>query len=239
MSRDIKIETFVCRAAAVTTESADELRRNVETAAAETRTAKAETEELRRTTKQNMDALGSLAEVRAAWGRIFGSVPAAGNGAAPRVDTEAIVEAVLARMPKVAGGVTLVVQPAEALRKEFQQREVERVLAYIDGLDKRPREAVRLLEGTQQWLSITALATRLGYATGGGGYADFSKGLKEIIAADYIEQDPKKGLHSALRRKLERDLAVYQPAEADVEQTYAACMAALAGASDRAREGAA
>jgi hypothetical protein len=196
----------------------------------ELKKAQNDNEELRTTTKKNMQALGALAEMRRSMAALFGGVPA-GNG---HVDTEAIVAEVIRRMPRSSGGATIVVQAPEALRKEFQQREVERVLEYLGGLDARVRDAVRLLEATDKWLSFSAVAARLGISQGDGSMK-LSKALKAVAEDGFLEVKERQGLHAGIRTKLAADLATYGATDEDVEQTYAACIAALAQPENAAK----
>jgi hypothetical protein len=186
---------------------------------------------LRETTKQNMAALSTLADVRRSFAALVGAPASGGNGkaAAPvHFDTETIVTEVLRRMPRGAGA-TIVVQAPEALRKEFQQREVDRVLEYLRELDPRARDAVRLLEATDKWLSFSAISARLGISQGDGSMK-LNKAIKEVAADGYLEIKERAGVHGTIRQKLADDLATYGASEEDVEQTYAACIAALAEA---------
>ncbi len=186
---------------------------------------KTEAEGLRETTKQNMTALSTLADVRRSFSALIGSN---GKSAPVHFDTEAIVSEVIRRMPRGAGA-PVVVQAPEAIRKEFQQREVDRVLEYVRGLDARTRDAVRLLEATDKWFSFSAIAARLGISQGDGSMK-LNKALKAAAADGYIEIKERAGLHGAIRDKLAADLAAYDASPEDVEQTYAACIAALAEA---------
>jgi hypothetical protein len=58
-----------------------------------------------------------------------------------------------------------------------------------------------------------------------------NKALKAAAADGFVEIKKRAGLHGGLRAKLAADLAAYDATEDDIEQTYAACMAALAGAA--------
>lgn len=207
------------------TKEIEDLRRAVRTAEAEQARLSAAVEEAQRSANENAEAGRILAEVRHAFTTLMG-----GNGKAPamgaRVDVEAIVCEVARRIPR-GGGVPIVVQAPEALRKEFQQREVDRVLEYLRGLEGRARDAVRLLEATDKWLSFSAIGARLGISQGDGSMK-LNKALKRVGEDGYIEIKERAGLHGALRQKLAADLVTYDATDEDIEQTYAACMAALA-----------
>lgn len=170
-------------------------------------------------------ALKAFTEIRHAFAQLLDgkAVPTAA------VDIESIVREVVRRIPQGGGG-TIVVQPPEALRKEFQQKEVERVLAYLRELPDRPRDAVRLLEASGEWVGTKSLAQRLGAPTGGDSFVKFSKALNELASDGYIERQERQGVHGNLRKKLDADLEIYQPTPDELAQVYAACITALTGA---------
>lgn len=156
---------------------------------------------------------------------VLGVKATGGNGP---VDEEAIVAKVLRRIP--AGGAVVQVTPPEVLRKEFQQKEVERILAFVRGLEPRPRDAVRLLEGAAgTWIGVKALAARLDVPQTGNSFTVFSKAINAMADEGYVERQERLGVKGSLRTKITTDLAYYQATPEEIDLTYQQVLFALAG----------
>lgn len=144
---------------------------------------------------------------------------AAGNGA---VDLDAMVTEVLRRMP-AGGGAVYQVAPVEKLRKDYQQRETERILAGIAALPVLQRDMLAIAEmGT---ISQPAMVARLGKKWGGW----FQRELTVLTEGGWVTSTKGHGISTQLRSKIATDLAHYGASEEEIEATYQAVMAVVAG----------
>lgn len=158
-----------------------------------------------------------------AWTALVGAPRAAGAG----VDVETIVQKVLARIP--TGGAVVQVTPPAKLRADFQQAEVDRLLATVGALKPLPRRILLLLEGLEgARLSPKTIAERLGRATGGGSWIDLGAAIKELAELGLVDVVERQGSAACVRAKIAADLATYGATEADVDATYQHVLTKLA-----------
>lgn len=156
----------------------------------------------------------------------LGGTPSAGTSVHV-VDEDSIVSKVLSRIP-AAGGIIQVIPP-EKLRKDFQQEEVQRILATIEALSPLQKKMLKLIETTDgTYISRAMVAQRLGRSTGGGSFIDLSRGLSEMCKLGVLEMQERQGVRKALRTKIQADLEFYKASDAEVEQVYNSVLHVLA-----------
>lgn len=168
----------------------------------------------------------SVNELKRAWAVIFGGVAAGGNTGTPStIDVDEVVQAVLRRISTTGGGAPVYqVAPVEKLRKDYQQREVERILEAVKAFSVTSKDILALVEMTDQYLSQQTIAARLGKGMGGW----LAQHLKPMIDQGFIESKERQGVCRRLRQKIADDLAHYGATEDEVEQTYQNVMALVA-----------
>jgi hypothetical protein len=191
--------------------------------ASELGTVKGQLEAARREAREAREAAAAGEALGAALERFVS------RGAAAQVSVEEIVGKVMARLPSGAGGAAIQLVPVEKLRKDFQQKEADRIVATVDGFKNLAKQTLRLLvaiDGTR--LFQKTINERLGRATRGGSVADLGTVVKELSELGLVSVDPKAGVAARVREKIGEDLAVYQATPAEIEQTYQAVLHALA-----------
>lgn len=159
---------------------------------------------------------------------LLGGVPAtAGKGAG--LDLEAVVEAVLARLPKGQSGILVSVAAPEALRKRFQEEEVTRLVGKIRGLDDQARRVLSLLESLDKALSLNGICNRLGVSAGGDSWRRVKESIQILEGLGFVESAKgSHGFRASVKNKIAADLADYQATEEEIEQTYLHVLAVLA-----------
>jgi uncharacterized coiled-coil protein SlyX len=151
--------------------------------------------------------------------------PAAGNGQA--ADVETLIGEVLRRLPVGTGGVTYQVAPVEKLRKDYQQREVDRLLEAVSAFDVVQKDILALAEMTDTYLSQPTIAARLGKGMGGW----LAQRIKPMADAGFVESKERQGVRRRLRQKITEDLAHYGATDEEIEAVYQQVMARIAGAT--------
>lgn len=183
-------------------------------------------EELQRQLRQMGDRNAAGEALQLALRNFLGTVPAVSvdkaTMLATTVDVERIVGEVLRRLP--TGTAVIQVTPPEALRKEFQQREVARILEAVRAFTVTQRDVVAMMEGNGSYATQSTIAARLGKGMGGW----LAGHLKPLQEQRFILVDGKRGVKGNLRGKIAEDLVFYQASDEDVEQVYQHCLAALA-----------
>lgn len=177
-----------------------------------------------------VERLEQYAEVERAIGTLrtilVRGVVATPNGA---VDQEQLIAEVLRRLP-ASGGTVYQVAPVEKLRKDYQQQEVDRLLAWIRELPELERKILGLVETTEGRTGQQKLAERLGRSFGGNARVTFVAALRRLASAQAVDIEERHGVAKRLKVKIAEDLAIYQASEQEVEATYQTIMATMAGA---------
>ena len=115
-----------------------------------------------------------------------------------------------------------------ALRKEYLRREADRILVRVREMTPLERDILLILEPTDKWVGNVALATRLGRSTGGNQWAVFTKAVKGLAGAGFVEVKERAGVHRNLRAKVAADLAHYEATVEEAEAVYQTVIAELA-----------
>lgn len=149
------------------------------------------------------------------------------TGGQPALDLDALAKELATQLG--TGRQLVQVTPLEALRHQFQQETVDRLVAQINALDGRPRRAILWLLSVGTPAHHRRICDALGFPIAGGSFVKFGTGIKEAVAAGFLT-DGEKGLRVTLYEKVTSDLSPYDPTPEDTEATYQQLVAALAKA---------
>lgn len=143
------------------------------------------------------------------------------------MNMRALAEEVALLLPPRVVGQIVQVTPPEALRAEFQQQEVERILAAVHEASDVGKSALRLLLGVYpERIGLQRLAERLGRSWGGNARVSFIKAVTALEG--FVDIQDRQGVRANVREKIAADLETYKPAPEEVEATYQAIVHALA-----------
>ena len=123
---------------------------------------------------------------------------------------DALVARVLARIP--AQGQVLQVTPVEALREEYREAAVQRVLHAVQQLSPLARQAVRWLQAVGRPATTMDVGRGLGLADLGKDKVELGKAIQELLEARLVSKD-NKWLRPSLDDRLLADLGPYGAAD--------------------------
>lgn len=104
---------------------------------------------------------------------------------APAVDTETIVQAVLARLP-ANGAVPVQVTPPEALRKKYLTDAVTRTYEKVSSIGDKPRRMIELLLSKPVFWNVSAINKALGRGSGGNQAQEVREVMKDLIGLGIV-----------------------------------------------------
>lgn len=148
------------------------------------------------------------------------------------VDHDRIVAEVMKRMPAREG--YALVEPKEFILKDYQQREVNRILEAVSGLTAEQKDLLRFLAGVGRVDRREAARAVFGHSPGSfsnRGWADrWNKGrLAPLVDIGAAIWDSKHGvIIYCLPETVKRKLEVYKPSPEEVEQVVATVQAGFA-----------
>ena len=123
------------------------------------------------------------------------------------------MRAEIARQLKDSGRV-LVVAPAAVIRKDYQQRAVERLLERVEALGEAEREAFRFMLGQERLVSV----------------GDLSKALSGYVGgAAQVRWVERQGSRPRVREWVESELAPHGPDVEEIEAVWRAVLGRIAG----------
>lgn len=141
---------------------------------------------------------------------------------APEFDREAVIQAVLARIPKGAGVVTYEVAPLEKIKKDFLQAAKESVIGDISGLDDDQKRMLKWIEqrGAHSTKTNIFLNCFGKSATGGSRYQDFSRKVQEMAQLEVIRKDTQQRVFPHLKERISKLVSQYGATDQEVQQVY-------------------
>jgi hypothetical protein len=157
----------------------------------------------------------------------MGPMPVVGQ---PALDLDTLAEKVAARLGPSRPVVQVV--PLEALKHQFQEDAVERLLAQVQALEDRPRQAILWLLSVGRPAKHMEICRRLAFPEGGASFSKFGTGIKAAVALGVLTSDTA-GLRVTIREKVAAELEAYTRAPEVIEATYQRLLAELAKRSDR------
>jgi uncharacterized protein YqgV (UPF0045/DUF77 family) len=138
---------------------------------------------------------------------------------------ENIVDAVLARVPKMGATVQMTqsVEPVKALKSTFLQEAKEKILQQIAELSEDKKKVLKFVESVQRGVSQSDLLVRcLGLAAGSGSGNDKVREIsKALHAAGFARREDKHATtHPNLRAKIKDELGFHEASDDEIEQVY-------------------
>ncbi len=133
------------------------------------------------------------------------------------INEDAIVTAVLARIP--ANGQTVSVTPPEALRKKYLNEAVDRAYEKILGVSEKPRRAMEVLLSNPIFWSNGAVAKAVGAGQGGSQAQTWREALKELLALGVVKKGGNGGTEykSDVEGFVRQELSVHSPTDQEVD----------------------
>lgn len=154
------------------------------------------------------------------------------QGAGASVDIDAIAAEVAKKMP--AGQGYALLEPKEFILKDYQRREVDRLLGAVSKLSNEQKDLLRFMAGVVRVERREAARAVFGHSVGSFQNRSWSdKWNKErlfpLVDIGAVTWDQKHGMiNYCLRETIERRLEVYKPSPQEVEQVVAMVAAEFA-----------
>lgn len=135
------------------------------------------------------------------------------------------------RRQMTAAGKVLVVPAAEVVRREYQQRAVERLLAKLDELGPDEQEAYRYLMSRDVFVTVQDLSRVISGYVGGAAQIKWGKATKNLVAAGVVQKGGSggSGFKPAAREWIAKELAPHEPKDEEIEAVYQAVLGRLVG----------
>lgn len=154
------------------------------------------------------------------------------NATGQTLDEEGIAKRIMARISTNNGAKVTTVAPVKALREQFQNDAVDRI---IDGIDFVSAEAkwylLWLIQLDGGMAAGALMEHRVGKKVSGGAYQREMRYLKELEAVGVAEARQGIGWIDTLRSTVWAKLAPYQPSNEAVEEVHNQIVAKLATAA--------
>lgn len=207
---------------------AEAIKQEFETVLAETRAdleeANGKAEALERELAKTRDAEDRTARGVRLFAEALQLLGVAGNdGSAPiattspaQIDMDDLAARVAARLPN---GPTIVVQPKEALRKEYLEREAQRLTAAIQALSARQRDYLLWIWQFNDVTTLRNWITRVSgkSSTGGSGYQAIQTEIDDMVKQRLVHKD-SHGFVVSIEARVHDDLADYKATGAEVKE---------------------
>ena len=132
------------------------------------------------------------------------------------IDIDELAARVAARLPN---GPTVVVQPKEALRKEYLEREAQRLTAAIQALSTRQRDYLLWIWQFNDVTTLRNWITRVSgkSSTGGSGYQAIQVEIDDMVKQRLVHKD-SHGFVVSIEARVHDDLADYKATGAEVKE---------------------
>ncbi len=148
------------------------------------------------------------------------------------VDTDDIVQKVLARIPTSNGARVVTVAPVEALRDQFQNEAVDRIIDAVDGVSRESKRYLLWLIQLDGGMAAGALMEHFfGKKLSGGAYQKEMRFLKELETIGVAEARQGVGWMDTLRSAVWSKMAPYKPSDEAVEEVHNQIVAKMATAA--------
>lgn len=154
------------------------------------------------------------------------------NQGGAAIDTDRIIADILKRLPP--GGTTYTLEPREFILKDYQQREVDRILKIVSDLTPEQKNLLRFVAGVgrveRREAARAVFALSLGSFSNRTWADRWNKDrLLPLVDAGAAMWDSKHGMIVyCLRETIKRRMEVYRPTTQEVEQVVAAVEAIFA-----------
>ena len=145
------------------------------------------------------------------------------------IDMDDLASRVAARLPN---GPTVVVQPKEALRKEYLEREAQRLTAAIQALSVRQRDYLLWIWQFNDVTTLRNWITRVSgkSSTGGSGYQAIQTEIDDMVKQRLVHKD-SHGFVVSIEARVHDDLANYKATGAEVKEVVNRAVSLLQGRS--------
>ena len=136
------------------------------------------------------------------------------------VDTEAIIQAVLSRVP--SGGKVYTVAPIEKLRRGFLEKAKDKILLDVSTLDMEQKKVLKFIETQEKGCTQTMILSKCLYlaATSGGTRSRISKKCRDMANLELMRMDKNAICYPHLKERIKALLGVHNAPADEVEQVY-------------------
>jgi hypothetical protein len=140
------------------------------------------------------------------------------------IEIDTLAQKVAARL-----GTSPVIQraPIEVLQHQFQQEAVDRLVAQVQALEERPRQAITWLLAVGRPAKHMEICRRLAFPEAGASFARFGTGIKKAVVGGFLVVEPD-GLRVTIWERVATELEPYGATQQETEATYQQVVAALA-----------
>lgn len=153
-------------------------------------------------------------------GKVLQKLPVNNIPAGHIPDTEAIIQAVLKRVPS-GGGQVYEVAPVDMLKKKFLQETKDKILEDINQLDESSKRMLKYLEAKGNPVSSLELEEKCFFMKHSGGASNkVSKASLQLRSIGVAHKDTHSKHHPQLKEKIKDMLQNHGATEQEVEQVY-------------------
>ena len=140
--------------------------------------------------------------------------------ASTNVNQEALIQAILTRMPKTAGSVTYAVAPLEKLKKDFLEEAKSRILSMIAELKEEQKKSLKFAEAKKPTSKKEIYQIGLGNSGGYAGGGTFDKNINELIAKGLMRKDAKGNFFGNIKERIKQECEASGITEEEIEQVH-------------------
>jgi len=151
-------------------------------------------------------------------------------GPGQQVNTQQIVEHVLARIPKGTGGATYEVAPLEKLKKNFQEEAKNRIIGEITELSPDEKKVLKFIETQDKLVNVTVVLDKCLHlsTTGGGNRTKVSDIFRKLALLAFARHETHNNLAgSNLRKRIADMMGTHGATDAEIDATYQHIIAAM------------
>lgn len=146
-------------------------------------------------------------------------------------EVDALIERKLVALGMVR---TIVVAPAEVIRKDYLRQAIDRLMADLKELSPDALEAYRLLLSRDNYLTIGQISQVISGYQGGNAQVKWGTATKNLVEAGLVKKGGNggngfKASDEEARSRVEKALAPHLATDEEVEEVYQAVLGRIAG----------
>lgn len=147
---------------------------------------------------------------------------------------EALVREAIAKLPATNGSKPVYLPAPEAIRKDYQQRAIERVKTKLDNLTADEREALRFLVGQTNFVTANRVSLGISGNDAGNTRERWNRALSALVAAELVIRggSGRAGFKENIRGFVRSALAAHSPSDSEIEETFLGVAAMVAGSKE-------